>query len=243
MKKYTPKFQKKKAFSAFSVTLIVVLVLAVGLSAFVFAKYASQEQRDTVVAAKAFYFESDVLTEKNPTYTLAPGTTSITIQLKNHIDDLRYSEVAIGYDLKLNGASVSTGSLTGNQISDTSITISNLTTGQNVVVAKANSPYSKTLSATFVVPASDNEIAYTVLDAKNSPVLSLTVQTHDYSGPVKITWPAGVSPDNTDPLLRAATGNSQNVNFANNSEYTFTFFKSSPTTEYTKTQFAVTATN
>lgn len=246
MKKYQPKYggkPKKKILSVFSVCMLVFLACAVGLSAFVWAKYLSDEAKDTVVAAKSFYFESDLLSAEQPTYTLAPGTKSITIRLKNHADALRFSDVNISYKVTATGQTAKTGTLTGGKNTDVDVTFDNLTAGTYTLTAEATSPYSKVLSAKFVIPDEEGGIAYSVIDVKNSPVLRLTVWTNDYSGNVKLTWPSGVYPDNTDPLLASVTGTAATLNFKNDSEYTFVFFKNTPSTVYTREQITAVKAN
>lgn len=234
---------QKNGFLVASI-LLIVLAFAVSMFALVWAKYISREKKDTVVAAKAFYFESDLLTEKGATYTLAPGTTKIDIVLKNYADDLRWSEVDVRYDVTLNGSAVQEQLIlkTGKQ-ENSKVTITGLTPGTYTVVAKATSPYSKTLKATFVIPATTGGVYYSVSDAAGSPVLRLTVRTEDYAGNVTLSWPTGVSPDNTDPLLAGATGTSCTVRFENDSEYTFLFFKSDPSQVYDKTHIKADAAN
>lgn len=78
---------------------------------------------------------------------------------------------------------------------------------------------------------------------KNSPVLRLTVWTNDYSGNVKLTWPSGIYPDNTDPLLASVTGTAATLNLKNDSEYTFVFFKNTPSTVYTREQITAVKAN
>ena len=91
------------------------------------------------------------------------------------------------------------------------------------------------LQAKFIIPAVNNQVQWSVSDAANSPVVRLTVKTNDYSGNVTISWPAGVAPDNTDPLLAGAVNTqSCTLSFSNNSEYTFLFFKSDLSAVYTK---------
>lgn len=228
------KKRERRSLAVLCSVLALLLACVVTFSALVWAKYVSREEKDTVVAAKSFYFESDLLTESGATYTLAPGTTNITIHLKNFADDLRYSDVVIDYKVTATNQSNKTGKLGSAKKENHEISFSNLTPGNYEVVATATSPYTKTLKATFVIPAVEGGVFCSVNDAANSPVLRLTVWTEDYSGAVKLTWPAGVAPDNTDPLLANATGNSITINFENDSEYTFLFFKANPALTYTK---------
>ena len=86
----------------------------------------------------------------------------------------------------------------------------------------------------FTIIGENHKPKYEVHDEKGSPFLHITVTTTDYAGTVKIAWPTGgVYPDNTDPLLKDATGNSCNVVMEAQSEYTFKFFKSNPQDVYT----------
>lgn len=233
---------KKDRLMFFSV-LLIALAFAVSMCALVWAKYISQEKKDTVVAAQAFYFESDLLTENGATYTLAPGTTKITFHMKNVADELRISDVEINYTVTVNGNTYKEGTLGAKKSENQPIYITGLTQGTYEVVATATSPYAKTLKATFVIPAASNEVFYSVSDAANSPVLRVTVWTEDYSGNVTLSWPGGIFPDNTDPLLANATGTSATVNFENDSEYTFLFFKANPAAVYTEVDIKAEAAN
>lgn len=234
---------KKDRLMFFSV-LLIALAFAVSMCALVWAKYISQEKKDTVVAAQAFYFESDLLTEDGATYTLAPGTTQIDIVLKNYADELRVSDVDIDYEVTVTGQAKQTGKLGAVNKANETIHITGLTNDIYEVVATAIAPYTKTLKATFVIPATTGGVYYSVSDAANSPVLRLTVWTEDYSGNVSISWSGtSVSPDNTDPLLANATGTSTTVDFENDAEYTFIFFKKDPSAVYTDDNFVVNATS
>lgn len=247
MGRYQPKFRKKakRGLSVFSACMLVFLACAVCLSAFVLAKYQADQKKDTVVAAKAFYFESDLLSEDNPTYTLAAGTKSITVCLRNHADALRHSEVNIAYKVTATGQTAKTGTLTGGKKSDADVTFDNLAAGTYTVTAEATSPYSEKLSATFVIPATQGQVEHSVLDAKNSPVLRLTVWSNDYSGSVQISWPEGTYPDNTDPLLANASNSTRKitVSFKNDAEHTFVFFKNDPKSQFTDEQFSADEVN
>ena len=242
------KKREKRSLAILCSVAVLLLACVVTFSALVWAKYVSQEKKDTVVAAKSFYFESDLLTETGTTYTLAPGTGSITVHLKNFADDLRFSDVEISYKVTATGQAAQTGTLGKSKQEDHTIVFSNLSPGTYQVVAQATSPYTKTLQATFVIPAVEGDVYYSVSDAAGSPVLRLTVWTEDYSGGINIKWGNGngnnvkIVPDNTDPLMAGVTGNSFTVSdFGNDAEYTFLFFKEDPSKQYDKSDFTVTA--
>ena len=113
-----------------------------------------------------------------------------------------------------------------------SISFDNLTPGTYTVTATATKPYTKTLQARFTIVSTDYELSYSVSDAPNSPYLKVTVTTTDYSGDIVISWPEGVLPDNTDPLLKNADGQSCVISVKAQSEYTFQFFKTNPSNNY-----------
>lgn len=188
----------------------------------------------------------------NPvSYSYQRGIDSITVELKNNIDDFRFSEVEISYEVyitDLNGNKVinknneevpiQKGKLTNKEIEKDVITFENLASGNYVVSAKSVSPYEKTIQANFNLTNKDEEIIYQVSDSVNSPVLQLTIITKDYSGDITINYPKGVIPDNTDSKFPTDFTDSQfTVKFNANSEYTFQFFKNDPTKVYTKSDF------
>ena len=237
MGKYEAKpANKKKLLSGFSVSMLFLLALAVTLSAFVLAKYTGSWQVDSQVTAKAFYFESDLL--NGGSHTLPAGTEQLSFRLMNHPDSLRRSEVDIEYTATLlkDGSAVATmpGTLTVAEETETvTFDLDGLSAGTYTLRCSATAPYAKTLTAPFTLLSADASVTHTVEDGSGSPVCYLTVTVGDYSGDVSIRWPAGVTPDPQDPA-------GENMTFASNSEYRFTFFKNDITKVYTKNDFTVT---
>lgn len=235
MGKYEAKRKKKTRLSGFSVMMLVLLVCAVGLCTFVWAKYASDQKMDTQVSAKAFYFESDLL--NGGTHTLPAGTKKLSFLLMNYPDALRTSEVDIQYTAKLLQGSTAVKEESGTlEIAEGEETvtfdISGLSAGTYTLRCSATAPYAKTLSATFKILPADPSVEHTVADGAGNPVCYLTVTVGDYNGPISITWPAGVTPDPQDPAAATMT-------LKSNSEYQFTFFKSNITKVYKDSDFSV----
>lgn len=234
--------------------LLVLVGTAIGSTSAKYVKDAGPQQ--AVVQAREFYFSSDMLKENGANYTLNPGTASISFVLRNHDDELRYSESSIGYTVSVSGGaavSSASGTLANDDIS---ITISNLVDGQSyTVTATGEAGYTKTLSATFTVKnQSEGVYKYLEMDPSGTFVL-LTVWTENKSGAVTIRFPDGLIPDTTDEALAAIRNYKKGQYIANTDEsgvsdsagtldvyssHTYRFFLVEPFTNYPVKAFTVT---
>ena len=220
--------------------LTVVCILAFG-AFIVYAKYIQTSQYNDAVTAKEFYFSSDVMdggVHEIPALDVAEdGTTSatLTFHLMNHEDQLRYSEVAVDYNvtwkeengnasetsgngINLSGQIVAgkghgdqTSDQTNDKTNDKTVTISGLEQGKTyTVTATATAPYTKTLTATIRVQQKNAELQASVSDHGN--YIEVTVWTADKAKTIRlINHAAGLIPDNTDSFLenmQTGTGNS-----------------------------------
>jgi hypothetical protein len=221
------------------------------------AKYIQQSQADGSVKAKLFYFTSDLLDDQ--THELSSGTTSISFTVGNNADQLRYSNVAINYTVKVSNEAGDTvyektdGSLTASEKSIDTITVgseaSPLTAGTYTVTVQGytgdadNSGYKKTLKAVFKIQSEPSTVNYE-LDISNSEYVLLTVWSQNYSGAVDITYPAGLIPDNTDSVMRSVTTDTNftdSTTFSNSkySSHVYRFFYSSANTSVNLQGFTV----
>lgn len=74
----------------------------IGASAMIAAKYIHETKTTNGATAREFYFTSDLLDGKEHEITATDdGTASVTFQLGNHEDSLRYSEVDIDYTVNV----------------------------------------------------------------------------------------------------------------------------------------------
>lgn len=241
--------------------LLVVLLLALAAGG-VYARYVYKNIDTGTVAAREFYFTSDHLTKSGATYTLNPGTTSVTFTLKNYADEIRHSSNDIDCTVTTtNGALSAEGAafdnekkeLTGVSLSAAAnnaaeITLSGLVDGQTYTVeATGRAGYEETLTATFTVSSAGTKV-YKHLDITDPAYVLLTVWTENVAGTASITFPAGLIPDSTDPIMKdiknymddayIGTTFPDNISFSNiYSSHTYRFFKTSGT--YTVEQFAV----
>ena len=241
------KTTKKSLFTAL---LLLALLLTAGGLAGVSAKYTAQKTETQPVESSAFYFTSDLLTEGGATYDLAENTTSVSFELRNWADELRWADTDIAYTVEVTGgATVSdsgSGTLTRSAGSKTSntVTLSKLSAGTYTVTATATAPYTATLKATFTIPAAATGLYYSVTDTADSPYATLTVWTDNYAGGATLTWPAGLVPDATqDVFANSKTysdgtygGGSVPITVAAYSSYTFRFLKTDPSQTYTNDQ-------
>lgn len=187
------------------VAAAVVLLLGIGG---VSAKYITEKQSEDILRAKNFYFTSNLLKEGGASYVLNSNATAISFTLGNNIDDIRFAEDNINYTVTISGGAMegaSEGTLTGTLITGAvsidTLTLNNLEKGKTyTVTAIGKAGYEKTLSATFTV-SGDEENVYKHL-ADHGAYYLLTVWTENVSGNTMIiTFPDGLVPDNTDPVM------------------------------------------
>lgn len=246
---------KRTLFLLCSLLLVAVAAYAGGST---YARYVHENQGKGVVIADEFYFTSDYLTRDGASYTLNPGTNAITFELRNYADELRSSDMDIKYIVTVTETDTDTsktikGTIPGqlNQGNKTTITLNEangiaIENGKTYTVsATGSNGYAETLSATFTVANAENGV-YKYLEQTNEYVL-LTVWTENVTGDAQISFPGGLIPDNTDPILSNVktvdlrfTDKSSFSNTDNNySSKTYRFFKESAGGNVTAVQFEV----
>ena len=82
-----------------TIRLLILFCVVMAMSAVVAAKYIDQTKNNDAVTAKEFYFTSDILDGKTHKISADQSnkTAKMKVQLMNHPDDLRASEVDIHY--------------------------------------------------------------------------------------------------------------------------------------------------
>ena len=131
------------------------------------------------------------------------------------------------------------------------ISLTGLTKGTYTVTAEATSPYQATLKGTFTIPTESPGVHYSVTDTSGSPYVLLTVWTENYSGKIRLTWPAGLIPDSTNAELSSAstysgggyTAGSIVISGAPYGSNVYRFFKQNTSAVFTTDQFTATAAN
>lgn len=216
----------------------------IGASAMIVAKYIHETKTTNGATAREFYFTSDLLDGKEHEITATDeGTASVTFQLGNHEDSLRYSEVDIDYtvnvvqndsDTEIEDENIAnkTGKINKGSVQNAEVTIKNLEPGKTyTVTATTSNTYKKTLTGTIKVKNIDQKV-YTSVRDKNS-YIEVTVWTVDYSGTVKLTYgDIKLIPDNTDSMMETAKRGGDTLNFTGwkaNTSHVFRFFKEDTT--------------
>ena len=229
--------------------LMMVCILAFGAFA-VYAKYVQTSRYNDAVAAKEFYFSSDLLDGElhEVPAVETDGTAEVTFHLMNHEDQLRYSTLPVSYEVTWENADGETQSASeaenrirgemsagkGNNYdtNDAKITISGLEAGNTYrITARSFAPYTKTLTGTVRVQAQDKQVHAVLEDLGN--YVEITVWTVDYSGNVALQCADSLIPDNTDSWMQdAKTGEKQTYEMGANTSHQFRFFKSGGTGDY-----------
>ena len=228
--------KNKILFAVFALSIIIL-----GFTTATFAKYDADEEDLVVYTPQEYYFESDLLTTDNESYTLQANTNNITVTLKNYIDQLNVSKVDISYviSIKKNNVEISDKTTTGTITTlekNEQISFTNLTVGTYQVIATSTSPYEKTLSATFIIPALDENIEIAVTDESNVSAFELQIISNDYLGDITINWVEGLLPDITNPLMEDFSGTTHTISISNkNSSISLLFFKTNPSKIYSAT--------
>lgn len=235
-KKYIPAHTKKNSKTSRKKVIISTVAVVLSLCALtvgmLVAKYLNEKSSDGLVRAKNFYFTSNLLDGEE--HTLAPdstGSTSVTFTLGNHEDDLRFSEVDIEYTVTLDDGStvkeIDKGTLPANgAVNDVEVTVSGLQEGKTyTVTAVGKGGYTKTLTATIVVPAKAAQLYYHIDNSAGEYTLLTVWNEGDKEGHVQIKY-AGI-PDNTNPDMaewRTGDNNNHSVMIKPHESKVFRFF-------------------
>lgn len=265
MKGNHEKETKTRRSRARTVALILSALAFTLLIGGVMAKYTSERiGRQNIADTNLFYFTSNQLENEseNVIISLIPGTTSVTFDLRNYDDQLRFADIDVHYELSVNrtgGAeptfSSDFGTLAKDGKSTASITLSGLENGQSyVVTAKgytvpntgSGEGYRKTIKAMFAVASDSTKVYKYVTDHADYVELSVWTQG-GARGTATVEYPQGLIPDNTDPAMNgwtsSASGSVTGTDAASftgiHSSHRYRFFKQNGSDAFTAEQFTV----
>lgn len=196
--------------------MLLLLVFLLGFAGAAAARYAMRERQKGIVEANNFYFDSDFLKEESEKaeYFIDPMETEFPIKLHNYADSQRVTQTDITYHVKITGGTVGgnatiEGKLVGSGSQSTEISITPSAPGAEertvIVTATSNKPYTKVLTATFVLKEGND---YTVEDVKGNRAAVLTMTCADAEKEITITLPDGVIPDEANDRVTSSTNTS-----------------------------------
>lgn len=228
MKEKNAAKRNKNLYTIVGILLVAVFLTVGGL----YAKYIYQKTVLGSVNSPKFYFVSDKLTKAGAEHTLNADTESFEFRLFNYADSLRFSDDAINYTVTVtpnDGITVTpmSGSIVGGAVNEALIRIEGLENGKTyTVTAVGNAGFKETLTATVTVKEGDKTL-YKNLNLDEDAYILLTVWTGSIEGEVTISYPKGLIPDNTDPMMAGAeVGPSSFIlPFGKKNSHTFRFFK------------------
>lgn len=195
---------------------LLLLVFLLGFAGAAAARYAMRDRQKEIVEAKNFYFESDFLKEKSEKteYFIDPMETEFPIKLHNYADSQRVTQTDITYHVDITGGTVggtAKGTLvgSGSQSTETISIVPLVASGAEertvTVTATSDIPYTKVLTATFVLKEGND---YTVEDAEGNRAAVLTMTCADAEKEITITLPDGVIPDEANDRVTSSTNTS-----------------------------------
>lgn len=237
---------KRKRYSLLaSLCLLTALALLLSGGAVTLARYVMDKQTQGTAVAKPFYFSSDKLAEESPYYQLdsTGGEVQLTFELRNYIDELRCtdSDFSCRYQVFSDtGEELAAGerSFSANVQKAESVSVAvdpaYFSGGREVTVsASTTAPYRESISGRFGFSKGQNQLQYSVSQQGNAVVVEIS----GGSGNVSLSWPEGLVPDRSNPLLEGAGPSSTTFQAESGIRYAVTFLKTDAARNYSKSDF------
>jgi len=227
-------------------TVLLCLALATGL---VLARYAGKwehgfgllispvEQDETDHSLRRYFRSNELLpASEGASYTV--NGTSAWFTVANALDSATVSEDVIRYTLtwyvssdgsawteyKTESGTMAAGEYKVDRYELAPVTLNGAVHNYIKVHGKTSSFLQEDLEARYSFVYSDLKCAYAYADG----VITVATDTNDMSGEYKFVWPAGITPDNSDPsglLKTAAAGPAEiTVTLEKNTAYESLFF-------------------
>ncbi len=255
--------RRRKIFMPILVIVVLLVTLAAGGT---IAKYLQRMETDYQQAdASKFFFTSDLLGEDEQnvaTYSqVAAGwdNASINFQLRNFQDSLNYSGVDVDYTVfyMVSGSmtdyeelTARNGTITKDDANAADISVSmtdlGISSGSSatVYIRVDAAPYTKSLYGCFEITiAAESGLTCTTADSAGVNACTVTVTTAKAGGTVYITYPSGCRYDDTDPRLEAVGSNVVSFTANDMASYSFVFFKTEPSENYSSSGFSASYSN
>ena len=179
---------KKRKLLLYIIALIIMFPISLTLS-----RYINKLTTNYYLETQKFYFNSDKLTEENPTYTIENWSgvenISMDIQLESRKNQYEVAEADIEYVVSYtcdDNVICSISKQTGTIYSSTNVDTININLvptksfedGESTkinVTATSTAPYTKTISATFIIKVGKQGISYEIKDETYQTYLFLNI--------------------------------------------------------------------
>lgn len=234
--------KKRIIIAGFSITLGLIIVLCVAL---LFAKYKMNLGEQSEITSRNFYFSSNFLKsdEEPPVYEIYGNT--VTFEVRNYIDSLRYNATEINYTVTAEGVTFendkTSGTLNGGTAKSESITLTyafadNEDQKDIIVTATGTGDYTQTIKAKFVLIKPYN-LRYEIKDQVNRDYAELYIYTGNTASNVTINWNKDkILIDETNDYIFGKLDSNKNpvvtVNIAAYTTVKIVFFKNNITDNY-----------
>lgn len=227
---------------------LIVVFIGICTAGGIAAKYRTDQQKQAEAIAAEFHFTSDLLEEKMAEYQITNWSSGFDIQLYNYEkenmalvsnEDISYNVIVEPAD-KWQCEDGLTGKLTGKSSAKNTLNIhpkSGAVINQKdevTVTVKSTAPFSKELSAKFILASKSMPENQLVSNSKDENQWRLTVRTNDYSGMVNISWPKDeLCPDNTNEYMsKWKNDGSETLEVKANTTYELVFLRSTEGTAF-----------
>ncbi len=175
------------------VFLIILFILIIVFCNSSFGRYVYYKIKDSYLASKKFYFNSDKLTVDHREYVInnwsGVDTYQFLIGLNSNKNNYEHANTDINYEVTYTcsdnatcSVSKNSGTIYESSLTDSftasiapSVALANNDEIWLEVEAKSTYPYKKTLSAKFVLKVGIPGISYEIYDEENSPYFNLSV--------------------------------------------------------------------
>lgn len=232
-----------KVFAAALVGIVLTGTLVYG----VVAKYVTSNQRVAEIHASGFHFSSDYLETVSKSFNVSDwDTRGIVFHLYNYEKEnvAQISDSEIQYQITVPTdweiTSVKTGDTDVVPAGDVYTMEKSDTLLEHVVTVKycgADRPTSAEIQVATVAPYKKTIEAQFLMDTLSNPTFTvtnqggavyLTINSNNYSGPIRVKWPSSVSPDNTNADVDMSAWRNTNETagevFQGEAHHTYTLF-------------------
>lgn len=237
--------KKRNRYIVLLLCLSFVSLIILSIS-FVKSKYTGTISNNNAQISSEFYFESDQLTSEGNSaspYNLynwdASKDYTFNISLRNWADQLNISDIDYSATLYSDNENIifssnpvyfntkenpKPGYFTETYVTVTVPANSPITNNKFTINAVTKDHYYKELSATYQLIAASDPSGSNVAQRYDNIYVDLSVP-NILGNSYTITWPASLSPDNTNPLLANADDSTRNITISGTGKYeNFRFF-------------------